>query len=595
MSALLRCTNYLLERVASPSVRVNRAGGVIHGVKVIGRYSPNSHKEEGVTKGTEYTLEALERARPLYENASVNVDHPPRDTPNKERSAHDRLGKLRNVRLESDGLYADLHLLLKHPLAEAVLEAAERMPDAFGLSHNAKGAGQVVNGCYVINDIPLVRSVDVVADAATNKSLFESFEHYALTHTDYLAESLLNDVLEGLQEGSSDEVISVNIAKLVKEGRPQKQACAIAHRKAGRDKKDVQESGTSEGVKKAWLSRKANTTTGAAALHHLHGQVNEKQRAAPRDETEMARTHLKSLSDKEAVELAGDYGHKAPLFGKAKSARKHLDDLAIAAAHGHKASGSGLKGFEHNLPAVRGRYSHYDKLANLHEAKEPRPMKKKYKDIVEARKDAELKKKLTALLEDFGDTAMDDPMPAEAGADAAEPGYEEHLGELLKAILNDGTLDSDAKIAKLKHAIDTICKGEEGDKSGDVTDDDVPDDLSGDKGAKMESKDLAELRQLRKERTARDLCESKEYVPDSMDLVAMSAMTPVMQEKYITRQKAKVTRSTIAANGSSSAPRTGVPKWLQESMTVSGTNEIEGEGDYPTDGDRQSRLKKLKR
>jgi hypothetical protein len=40
-----------------------------------------------------------------------------------------------------------------------------------------------------------------------------------------------------LQEGSSDEVISKNIAKLIEEGYPREQATAIAYRKAGRAKK----------------------------------------------------------------------------------------------------------------------------------------------------------------------------------------------------------------------------------------------------------------------------------------------------------------------------------------------------------------------
>ena len=39
-----------------------------------------------------------------------------------------------------------------------------------------------------------------------------------------------------LQSGKSDKVVSANIAELVKSGRPQKQAIAIAYSKAGRSK-----------------------------------------------------------------------------------------------------------------------------------------------------------------------------------------------------------------------------------------------------------------------------------------------------------------------------------------------------------------------
>lgn len=41
-----------------------------------------------------------------------------------------------------------------------------------------------------------------------------------------------------LHEGSDDDTIAKNIAKLIEEGYPQKQAVAIAYRKAGRSRKD---------------------------------------------------------------------------------------------------------------------------------------------------------------------------------------------------------------------------------------------------------------------------------------------------------------------------------------------------------------------
>ena len=77
------------------------------------------------------------------------------------RSVIDRLGKLVNVRfVAGKGLFGDLKLLMSKPMAETICEAAEVMPDAFGLSHNAQGEGEEdKDGILVINKITEVRHV----------------------------------------------------------------------------------------------------------------------------------------------------------------------------------------------------------------------------------------------------------------------------------------------------------------------------------------------------------------------------------------------------------------------------------------------------
>jgi hypothetical protein len=156
-------TANLFERVTSDSSRVDRASGVIRGVKIIGRVSKNNK---------EYSDDALNQAVGLYEGVSVFIDHPDRRNPSADRSVRDKFGELRNVRRQGDGVYGDLHYLKAHPVAEQVCESAER-GFRIGLSHNAQG--RIVNrgGRSVVESLECVRSVDVVVNPATNRSLFE--------------------------------------------------------------------------------------------------------------------------------------------------------------------------------------------------------------------------------------------------------------------------------------------------------------------------------------------------------------------------------------------------------------------------------------
>jgi len=144
------------------SLRVDREAGRIRGVKVLGRTSRN---------GREYTAESLSKAAGLYEGIRVNVDH---RRPSDQRSYRDRLGRLENVRVREDGLYADLVYNPKHALAEQLAWDAEYSPENVGLSHDARGRTVRRNGTLVVEEIEAVRSVDLVADPATTRGLFEA-------------------------------------------------------------------------------------------------------------------------------------------------------------------------------------------------------------------------------------------------------------------------------------------------------------------------------------------------------------------------------------------------------------------------------------
>jgi hypothetical protein len=156
---------------------------IIRGVKVVGKRSPNRHGIQGAENGTEYLDSALQESLPLYENLLVNIDHPPRLNPNQDRGSRERLGKLVKARVVEGETYADLVMLESVEMANVIANAAEAMPEAFALSHNARGVGEVVNGVYVIREIPEVRSVDVVSYGGTNTSLFEGKETKMKTKT----------------------------------------------------------------------------------------------------------------------------------------------------------------------------------------------------------------------------------------------------------------------------------------------------------------------------------------------------------------------------------------------------------------------------
>lgn len=147
--------------------RIDTEKGIIRGVKVLGFKSKH---------GYSYTPDAMKRALPLYEGIRVNMDHPTKtDVDRRSRAYADRFGRIKNARfVEGKGIYGDLHYNKKHRLAEQFEYDAEHAPENVGLSHNAYGDVIRRNGRQVVESIDTVQSVDLVADPATNTSLFES-------------------------------------------------------------------------------------------------------------------------------------------------------------------------------------------------------------------------------------------------------------------------------------------------------------------------------------------------------------------------------------------------------------------------------------
>jgi hypothetical protein len=146
------------------TLRVDRAGGLLRGVKLIGLESQN---------GRRYRPEALAAAVGLYEGAKVNVNHP-HNGPLAPRDYRDRLGVVRQVEFRpAEGLFGNLHFNPKHALAEQLAWDAENNPRNVGFSHNVLARLAREGDVTVVEAITHVQSVDLVADPAATQGLFE--------------------------------------------------------------------------------------------------------------------------------------------------------------------------------------------------------------------------------------------------------------------------------------------------------------------------------------------------------------------------------------------------------------------------------------
>ena len=146
------------------ALRVDRQVGMIRGIKILGPRSRN---------GRDYLPDALARAVGLYEGAKVNVNHP-KGHPLAPRDYQERIGVIRNVAHRAgEGLFADFHFNPKHYLSEQLVWDAEHSPENVGFSHNVQARTRRQGETTLVEEILQVHSVDLVADPATTRGLFE--------------------------------------------------------------------------------------------------------------------------------------------------------------------------------------------------------------------------------------------------------------------------------------------------------------------------------------------------------------------------------------------------------------------------------------
>lgn len=168
---------------------------VIKNVKCLGIYSKN---------GRVYPLDVMKKALSMYDGVMVNLNH----RPNEPRDVQERFGQIINPRLEEDGIYGDLKFNTSHPWGKAFEYFAREQPGCIGLSHAAIAKTKMDHktGVETVEEITELESVDIVANAATNKNLFESYTQ--------ILESVMKKGKDGMEK-KKDEVTQVLPGKKV--------------------------------------------------------------------------------------------------------------------------------------------------------------------------------------------------------------------------------------------------------------------------------------------------------------------------------------------------------------------------------------------
>ena len=166
-------TNQLLEFVQSERVAatdLDSVAGTIRNVKLLGETSRNPPPLNHI-----YPRSTREAAIPLFEGATVFVNHPDPDKATATRPYGDGMGVIRNVREKGDGLYGDWMFNPAHPLAAQVFWDAEHLPRGPGFSINGNaGAKRRTADGTIVESIESLASIDLVSRPATTNGLRES-------------------------------------------------------------------------------------------------------------------------------------------------------------------------------------------------------------------------------------------------------------------------------------------------------------------------------------------------------------------------------------------------------------------------------------
>jgi len=143
--------------------------------------------------GYSYLPEAMQKATPLFNGVQLYINH---RTPEEEKTGRRDVmrlaGKGVNPRFVDGKIRGDAELL-PDQWGQKFLNIARMMPDQAGLSQDARGRMRSENGKKFVEEITHVFSVDLVANPATTKGMYESETFLEKQKMDY-AEVTMNEL-----------------------------------------------------------------------------------------------------------------------------------------------------------------------------------------------------------------------------------------------------------------------------------------------------------------------------------------------------------------------------------------------------------------
>lgn len=152
-----------------PNPKIDEEAGVVRNVAILSKVSRDGL---GKVRRT-YTDQAMNSGVRVFEGAQVYANHSLES--GRSRDVRDLLGHLSNVN-RSDGYdRGDFHVLEHH--RPMVFSLARQPESKAGLSWDGFGPARMeLDGTEIVEDIRVVKSVDLVSKGATVQNLFESQE-----------------------------------------------------------------------------------------------------------------------------------------------------------------------------------------------------------------------------------------------------------------------------------------------------------------------------------------------------------------------------------------------------------------------------------